>query len=490
MTSLLLDARHGSRTPRVCSYPRARSSAGGEAIELAESAGLFLDPWQQDVLVAALGEDDRGRWAAPDVGLVVPRQNGKGAVLEARELAGLFLFGESILHTSHEFKTSMDHYRRLEAKIRATPDLDRKVHSYPKAPGTEGVVLKDGRALRFMARTKGSGRGFPADVVIFDEAFALTEDQAAALGPTMLARPNPQSWYTSSPPLDGTSGEPLFALRARGEAPGGTEGLCWFDWGAEMGVDPDDREAWWAANPAMGYRVSERGLARERLRLSAEGFARECLGVWPRTSAEQWSVIPRSDWRAAADPESMAEDPVAFAVTMSTDREWVTICAAGRRADGLYHVVVVDRRLGSGWVIERLKQLVEKWKPCAVVIDKGSPAASLAAEAEEAGLVLTPITARDVAAAAGAFFDGIAGRPAPDPDTGEMGRDPRVIRHRDQVELSAAVAGAMRRVLSTAWAWDQLGATVDITPLIGVSNALWGYVTCAPRAVEPMVMWA
>jgi hypothetical protein len=39
-----------------------------------------------------------------DVGLVVPRQNGKGTILEARELAGLFLFGESILHTSHEFR--------------------------------------------------------------------------------------------------------------------------------------------------------------------------------------------------------------------------------------------------------------------------------------------------------------------------------------------------------------------------------------------------
>jgi hypothetical protein len=481
VTSSLLDVRHGSRTPRVSNYRRGRTSAGQDAVDLAASAGLVLDPWQQDVLIAALAEGRSGRWVSSDVGLVVPRQNGKGTILEARELAGLFLFGESILHTSHEFKTSMDHYRRIESLIRQTPDLHRKVQSYPKAPGTEGVVLRTGQALRFMARTKGAGRGFPADMVVYDEAFALTDDQIAALMPTMQARPNPQAWYTSSPPLDGVSGEPLFALRARGELPGGSDGLCWFDWGAEIGVDPDDREAWYASNPAMGYRISEQSMARLRQVMAPEGFARECLGVWPRTTAEAWLVIGQNDWIAAVDEESSAEDPVAFAVTLSTDRQWCTITAAGRRADGLFHVTVVDRRQGTGWVIPRLIELVEKWRPIAVVIDKGSPAGSLAAEAEEAGVELTPITTRDVAAAAGAFFDGIAGRPATDPLTGEDGRDPRVIRHRGQVELTAAVAGAVKRPLSSAWAWDQLAATADITPLIGASNALWGYVTNAPK---------
>lgn len=484
MTSLLSAVRYGSRAPRVSSYPSASSSAGDDAIELAASAGLFLDPWQQDVLRASLGELPGGMWATPDVGLVVPRQNGKGAVLEARELAGLFLFGESILHTSHEFKTSMDHYRRLERLIRATPDLHRKVEAYPKAPGTEGIVLRDGRALRFMARTKGSGRGFPAAVIILDEAFALTDEHIEALMPTISAQPNSQTWYTSSPPLDGISGLPLFALRARGERPGGSEGLCWFDWGADEDVDPDDRESWWATNPAMGYRISERTVAGEREKMSLAGFRRERLGVWPRSAAEPWLVIPKADWLGSPplDPQSSAVDPVAFAVAVSTDRQWATICTAGARADGLRHVEVVDRRQGTGWVVERLKDLVARWRPCAVVVDPGGPAGSLVAELEEAGIELTKPTARDVAAAAGAFYDGISGLPAQDPATGEMGRDPRIIRHRGQVDLTAAVAGALKRPLSAAWAWDQIAATVDITPLIGCSNALWAYST---RDVAP-----
>lgn len=488
MTSLQLDVRRGSRTPRVSSYPPARSSAGQEAIALAASAGLYLDPWQQDVLVASLGEGPGGLWMTPDVGLVVPRQNGKGSILEARELAGLFLFGESILHTSHEFKTSMDHFRRLERLIKNTPDLDRKVEAYPRAPGTEGIVLRDGRALRFMARTKGAGRGFPADVVILDEAFALTDDHSAALMPTTQSKPNPQYWYTSSPPLDGVSGEPLFALRKRGEA--GAEDLCWLDWGAAIGVDPDDRDAWWATNPAMGYRLSERSMAGMRAKLSAEDFCRECLGVWPKNSTEAWLVIPKADWETAGkDPESSAVDPVAFAVTLSSDRQWATICVAGARADGLRHVEVADRRQGTGWVVERLKDLVAKWKPCAVVIDAGGPAGSLVAEAEEAGIELTKPTARDVAAAAGAFYDGISGVPAVDPETGEMGRDPRIIRHRNQPELTAAVAAALKRPLSAAWAWDQIAASGDITPVIGVSNALWAYSVRAPAPVDAWVMF-
>jgi hypothetical protein len=66
-----------------------------------------LDPWQRFVLDRALGESKDGKWSAFEVGLVVPRQNGKGSILEARELAGLFLFDERlILHSAHEFETA------------------------------------------------------------------------------------------------------------------------------------------------------------------------------------------------------------------------------------------------------------------------------------------------------------------------------------------------------------------------------------------------
>lgn len=503
MTSSLLDVRHGSRTPRVCSFPSARTSAGHEAIELARSAGLFLDPWQQDVLIASLGEGPDGLWVAPDVGLVVPRQNGKGTILEARELAGLFLFGESILHTSHEFKTSMDHFRRLERLVRNTPDLHRKVEAYPRAPGTEGIVLRDGRALRFMARTKGSGRGFPADVVIVDEAFAATDEQLAALMPTMQSKPNPQTWYTSSPPLDGITGAPLFAMRARGEAEG--DNLAWFDWGAEMGVNPDDRERWWATNPAMGYRLSEKGMGLMRAKLSPDDFSRECLGVWPKTMAETWAVISEAAWNDALDEGSRMQvsagqaNQIAIAAWISPDREHGAVAVVGPRADGDLHGEVIEHRNKTTWMHDRIVKVVQKWRPARLVIDAGGATGSLVADLTTALVQvedkpLTPekplreitlLSSRDVAKGYGSFVDAV------NPDAAERDEDAaplRRLRVREKAPfpLTAAVAGATTRRIGDGTTWDSRENTVDISTLRCMTDALQGYLTLPkPEVVNP-----
>src|SRR5439155_905388 len=76
----------GTQQPRICAFPQYAASSGAEAVELARMAKLGLDPWQELVLGHSLGERPDGSWAAFEVGLVVPRQNGKGTVLEAREL--------------------------------------------------------------------------------------------------------------------------------------------------------------------------------------------------------------------------------------------------------------------------------------------------------------------------------------------------------------------------------------------------------------------
>ena len=85
----------GSQTPRVRSVPASSLSFGVECVEFAAQAGLFMDPWQADVLVDSMGVQAGGVWTAAQVGLLVPRQNGKGSILEARELFGLFVLASS-----------------------------------------------------------------------------------------------------------------------------------------------------------------------------------------------------------------------------------------------------------------------------------------------------------------------------------------------------------------------------------------------------------
>src|SRR3712207_4972699 len=106
----------GAQQPRILHVPEYVATSGREAVELAALAGLGLDPWQQLVLEGSLGERADGRWAAFEVGVEVPRQNGKGGILEARELAGLFLLGERlIIHSAHEFATASEALERMES---------------------------------------------------------------------------------------------------------------------------------------------------------------------------------------------------------------------------------------------------------------------------------------------------------------------------------------------------------------------------------------
>jgi phage terminase large subunit-like protein len=79
----------GEQEPRICSLPPFDvAKSGRNAVALAAEAGLVLDPWQRFVLEAGLRRRG-GKWAAFEVCLIVARQNGKGAVLEALELAAL-----------------------------------------------------------------------------------------------------------------------------------------------------------------------------------------------------------------------------------------------------------------------------------------------------------------------------------------------------------------------------------------------------------------
>jgi phage terminase large subunit-like protein len=197
MTSVLVSPP--AVRPRVRSVPEYMSSFGPEACELASAAGLDLDPWQADAVNDVLAEAPDGRWLTFESGLLVPRQNGKGAILEAVELADLFLFGAKlILHTAHEFKTAQEAFRRILFLVENTDSLRKKVSRVRTSHGEEGIELLSGQRLRFLARSGGSGRGFSADRVIYDEAYELPEETVAASLPTMSARPNPHVIYASS----------------------------------------------------------------------------------------------------------------------------------------------------------------------------------------------------------------------------------------------------------------------------------------------------
>jgi phage terminase large subunit-like protein len=292
----------GDQEPRVCSLPDFDADdSGRNAVALASVAGLVLDPWQRLVLESGLRRRG-GSWAAFEVALIVARQNGKGAVLEALELAALFLFPDVrlILHSAHEFKTAAEAFLRIRALIEDNPEFDSQVSRIRTAAGAEAVELKDGKRLRFVARSSGSGRGFTSDLVILDEAYNLRAQEMAALLPTLSARPDPQVWYTST--AGGPDSVQLGRVRARGVA-GGDASLAFMEWSAGEHDDPDDLATWAKANPGMGIRITDEYIARERAALPPEAFERERLSIGDYPSdGGAWEVVGQDAWSACAAP--------------------------------------------------------------------------------------------------------------------------------------------------------------------------------------------
>lgn len=442
--------------------------------------GRPLDPWQADIVVDAHGVRDDGLWAAYELLVLVARQNGKGGVTEAIELGGLFLFREPvILHSAHEFKTSGEAFRRVVDVIDGSDWLTRRVKSVSRSKGQEGIELTraaGGGRLLFVARTAGSGRGFTGSKNVFDEAYALTVAQFAAQTPTLATIPNPQIIYTSTPPDEDTGPLPVDAMlpSVRRRARGGADRVGYYEWSPPEKFDRRDVEVMYATNPAAGIRITIGFLQNQLAAFEAAGrpqkFDTEHLGYFPPDEDEQWLVIPEGDWLAVGEPTSLPDGPVAFGLEVDHDRMSAAIGVAWHRPDGLRQVELtrdldglVDYRPGTGWCVTRAKALADKWPGSVLVVDKNSPAGSLLPELEAAGVPLATMGAPDAGRAFGDFFDAVAGRDFA----------ARNVRHGNQDELTAAVAGGVERRLGDARAWDRK-VSRRFAPLGAVTAALWG----------------
>ena len=156
----------GCQTPTLSSEAVGDTERGDEAVEFARWCGLTLYPWQEDLLRDMCRTSDDGVWAAREVVVSVARQNGKGEVLLARELAGIFLFGERLIfHSAHFLDTAVDAQRRLFEVIESHPDLmgwwDDEFDGVPKASATNG---KESRTVRARCCSLGSWRGSSCSV--------------------------------------------------------------------------------------------------------------------------------------------------------------------------------------------------------------------------------------------------------------------------------------------------------------------------------------
>ena len=472
----------GLQVPRVILEPKSAWSDADDASFLASSYGLTPDPWQLLVLGAWLGRLPNGNWSAGRCGLAVPRQNGKNGVIEVRELFGTVVLGEKFLHTAHEVKTARKAFVRLKyffgscvadpaAKF---PELNALVREIRSTNGQEAIYLINGGAVEFVARSRGSGRGFTVDVLVLDEAQELTDEHLEALLPTISSAPlgNPQTILTGTPPSAVGQGEVFTRTRDAG-VEGKAKRLAWHEWSVPAGVDIFDRKNWYATNPALGTRLQVTVIEDELPPgMSPEGFGRERLGRW-MTPGEGSGPFPDGLWAAGVDPLSAipAGAQVVYCIDVTVDRARSYIGVAGLRADGVAHVEIVARRDGTDWVAPWFADRATGTNPLSVVVQaRGAPASSLIPDltaiecltvVEWGGPDLGNATAKlyDLVKLSGVSVDGVRSG----------------LAHLPQPVLDLAAASAVPKILfDGGMAWDRRRSPVDICPLVVVTGALWG----------------
>lgn len=501
----------GVQTPRIRSVPQYHSDVTGkECVEFCESVGFEFDPWQATTLIDALGTQKNGLWAAKEVAEVLSRQNGKNATVEGRELFGLFELSEPlIIHTAHEFKASNEHFLRLRDRIVNSPELSRRVPARGgiiTSHGEEAISLRPTSALifgsgrklvrksvsprlRFLARSRGSGRSFTCNCLVWDEAMILTTEQVGASMPTMSAVPNPQLWYLASAGYpDSTQ---LASVRRRGIR-GEDQRLAYFEWSARLHTEMcprdervgrrtnnfvicdqhDDRDnpaSWAKANPAMGYRISAEHIAWELDSMPDEAFDIERLGAgrWP-TDEEAWLVVSEDQWNACeTQVEGGAVTPVCFAVDVTPDLKAACIAVAWQRpSDGLIILEIPQDgfRPGTGWVIPKLLELRRRWRPLGIAVAKTAPASALIDDGENHGLEFLKAGAPEEAQAFTLMVTGIR-----DKTIGQLGPD-------ESPYLRSALARAEIRDIGDGMrGWSRKNSASDISPLTSATLAHWAF---------------
>lgn len=486
------DDGHSEAECAFCGKIHRVNSLGHEAITLAYIAGVELDEWQQIDLVEIMRVDADGAWVYTVVAICISRQNGKGEILQARELYGVVVLGERILHTAHQVTTSKRAFERAESVVKNS-ELDDSVESYRYANGEQQMEFVGGAGLFYRARTDNAGRGIDdINVMVYDEAQDLTAEQLSATSSTTAVAEHQQKIYLGSGGK--AKSEPWHEMREDGlrAAGGGTgrivgtdgDGSIWIEYTAETITIKDDPERsievvkpertletnHALANPAYPHRIRPKFL-RDELKVfktDPAKFDREHLGCWdprPAKAGAKQTKLLATAWEDGTDAESAIASGLVLAVAVGWQLTRCAVAAGGRRGDGARHTELLRIDPGTAWLEDYLVELFKKKgnRPKAVGYDAAGPARALKPVLERVcashKIELVALSGTDYAAGCEAFA---------------KAKNRKESRHlpRDPVTPNA-LAQASVRALGKGWIWDWETTDNDVSPIAAQTIADW-----------------
>jgi phage terminase large subunit-like protein len=372
----------GNQKPRLDIYHDGDICLAEKTIALLDGYNRTPLQWQKSVLRRWMARDDEDKWANQTCGLIVPRQNGKSWLAEARILGGMIFMGEHLIYSAHQVSTVDEIKRRiLRFFYDAEPEIrDLLTSEFDKEPKSfDYIELRNGGRCIFRTRTRSSGLGFTSDAIINDECQEESDAQEEALLPTISAGPlqNPQVIMMGTPPTAGSTGTVF--LRARRNLLQGKADMCWQEWSVETITDNHDTEAWYRTNPSLGYLITEKAIRAESNAMSQDSFNKMRLGWIPGVDAQR--VFTDDEWNALAIKEvKLPEEPeLVYAVKFAPDRSSVTL-AVGVPIDEKIHVEIVERKRMSEGIAWLVKWLLDRWRNCNQIIIDGAAGQGLLIE--------------------------------------------------------------------------------------------------------------
>jgi len=440
-----------------------RATWGPRVGRIAAALGTPFMPWQQLVADVALEHDAAGIPAFREARITVPRQCGKTTLILAIATDRCLAWDrQRVLYAAQDRNHAREKWVEQVEMLEHSPL--RRAFKVRRSNGSERITWRTGSTFGITASGDKSGHGFTLDEAFIDEAFAQIDDRLVqGFRPAMVTKRAAQLFILSTAGTEESTflRDRVDDGRARVEA-GERAGVAYFEWSAPDDWDVEDRATWRAAMPALGITISEETVAADFATMDSGEFARAYLNRWAPKGVP---VFGLGQWLACLDATSKATGAIAFGIDVAPDRSTASIAASGGRPDGRVHVELVDRRDGTDWVVSRMGELVERWRPVAVAIDPGAPAGSLVTGLSLARVPLLLCNGRQYGQACGMFYDDVA-----------QGR----LAQRGQPALDDAVIGARKRPLGEAWAWARIPEAADPAPLIAATLARWAFSAAQP----------
>ena len=478
-------------------------SEAEKAITLATRVRKEQMPWQGATLNGILTLEPDGMFTHPTAVVIACRQNGKTlSAAELRIVYGAFARHETVVYSAQRWITAKAIYLRIKTLINRRPSLKRRAYGWICSQGVAGFTVRhdDGSESPVMFITRsGDFRGpDEIDLLVYDEAYNLTDSEMAAISPTQLAAHNPQTIYLSSAVNQEihANGQVLANIRHRAlqaiKAGLKRTGLFYAEYAAPPPADDmpesdrralrEDPATWRRANPSYGVIQTEAKVRKLLTELSPKAFEVECLGWgdWPAVAEMMARPITKERWAELtdADPELINAWPQVIAVDRSPLSNVWSITGMQYRRDGHAHGEIgYSRKASVTEVLEFLVDVVTDANPMALIIDQKSAAAVLKPYLEAVGIEPVMTNLSELALACQGVLDAV---------------DADQVSHSGQQILTDSIAVTIKRELPRGqFVWDAAPGGL-ITHSMSFTLAHWGLLTFGktPRKPSPPPMAA